>query len=79
LRAATLGVPAIDPHETLTAREVLQLTAEGKTGGEIATRLHINQRSIENHRANLMRKPGLKNQSELVRYVLRRGLIRLEE
>jgi two-component system, NarL family, response regulator NreC len=70
-----------DPHETLTAREreVLQLAAEGKTGAEIAARLHISQRTVENHRANLMRKLGLKNQSELVRYALRRGLIPLEE
>ncbi len=71
----------LDPHETLTAREreVLQLAAEGKTGAEIAARLHISQRTVENHRANLMRKLGLKNQSELVRYALRRGLIPLEE
>jgi two-component system, NarL family, response regulator NreC len=71
----------IDPHETLTAREreVLHLAAEGKTGGEIAARLHISQRTVENHRANVMRKLGLKNQSELVRYALRRGLIPLEE
>ena len=71
----------LDPHETLTAREreVLQLAAEGKTGGEIAARLHISQRTVENHRANVMRKLGLKNQSELVRYAVRRGLIPLEE
>jgi two-component system, NarL family, response regulator NreC len=70
-----------DPHETLTAREreVLQLAAEGKTATEIAARLHISQRTVENHRANLMRKLGLKNQSELVRYAVRRGLISLEE
>jgi DNA-binding NarL/FixJ family response regulator len=72
---------ALDPHETLTAREreVLQLAAEGKTGAEIAARLHISQRTVENHRANLMRKLGLKNQSELVRHAVRRGLIPLEE
>jgi len=71
----------LDPHETLTAREreVLQLAAEGKTGAEIAARLHISQRTVENHRASLMRKLGLKNQSELVRYAVRRGLISLEE
>jgi two-component system, NarL family, response regulator NreC len=70
----------IDPHETLTAREreVLQLAAEGKTSGEIAARLHISHRTVENHRANVMRKLGLKNQSELVCYALRRGLIPLE-
>ena len=48
-------------------------------GAEIAARLHISQRTVENHRASLMRKLGLKNQSELVRYALRRGLISLEE
>jgi two-component system response regulator NreC len=70
----------IDPHETLTAREreVLQLAAEGKTSGEIAARLHISHRTVENHRANVMRKLGLKNQSELVCYALRRELIPLE-
>jgi two-component system, NarL family, response regulator NreC len=71
----------LDPHETLSAREreVLQLAAEGKTSAETAARLHISHRTVENHRASLMRKLGLKNQSELVRYALRRGLIPLEE
>lgn len=70
-----------DPHETLTAREreVLQLAAEGRTNPEIAARLHISQRTVENHRANLMRKLGLQNQSELVRHAVRHGLIPLDE
>jgi two-component system response regulator NreC len=71
----------IDLHETLTdrEREVLQLTAEGNAAAEVASRLHISQRTVENHRANFMRKLGLKNQIDLVRYALRRGLISLEE
>jgi DNA-binding NarL/FixJ family response regulator len=71
----------LDPHETLTPREreVLQLAAEGKTSSETAARLHVSHRTVENHRANLMRKLGLQNQSELVRYALRRRLIPLEE
>jgi two-component system response regulator NreC len=70
-----------DPHETLTAREreVLQLTAEGKTSSEIALRLHISSRTVENHRAHLMRKLGLENQTELVRHALRHGLIALDK
>jgi two-component system response regulator NreC len=70
-----------DPHETLTPREreVLQLAAEGKTNPEIAAHLHISPRTVENHRARLMRKLGLQNQSDLVRHALRRGLIALEE
>ena len=58
-----------DPHDTLTAREreVLQLAAEGKTSSEIAARLHISHRTVENHRSHLMQKLGLQNQTELVR------------
>jgi two-component system, NarL family, response regulator NreC len=70
-----------DAHETLTTREreVLHLAAEGKTSTQIAAFLHISCRTVENHRANLMHKLGVKNQSELVRYAVRRGLIPLEE
>ncbi len=72
---------AFEPHETLTLREgeVLQMVAEGKTNAEIAKRLHISTRTVENHRTNLMHKLGLRNQSELVRHALRHGLISLDE
>jgi DNA-binding NarL/FixJ family response regulator len=68
---------AADPFETLTAREreVLRLTAEGLSGAECSQRLHISPRTVETHRANLMRKLGLRNQRELVRYALERGLL----
>jgi two-component system, NarL family, response regulator NreC len=71
----------LDPHETLTPRqrEVLQLAAEGKTNAEIAERLNISQRTVENHRASLMQRLGLQNQSELIRYAIRHGLIPLDE
>lgn len=70
-----------DPHETLTPRqrEVLQLAAEGKTNPEIAARLNISQRTVENHRATSMQKLGLQNQTELVRHAIRHGLIPLHE
>jgi DNA-binding NarL/FixJ family response regulator len=66
-----------DPHETLTAREreVLQLAAEGKTSSDIAARLHISHRTVENHRTHLMQKLGLQNQTELVRYALQREML----
>jgi DNA-binding NarL/FixJ family response regulator len=71
----------IDLHETLTPRqrEVLQLAAEGKTNAEIAARLSISQRTVENHRATLMQRLGLQNQTELVRHAIRHGLIRSDE
>jgi DNA-binding NarL/FixJ family response regulator len=64
-----------DPYHTLTARErvVLQLTAEGHSGTDIAERLFISPRTVETHRANLMRKLKVRNQKELVRYALQRG------
>jgi DNA-binding NarL/FixJ family response regulator len=70
-----------DPHETLTPRqrEVLQLAAEGKTCAEIAARLNISPRTVENHRATLMQRLGLQNQTELVRHAMRHGLIPTED
>jgi DNA-binding NarL/FixJ family response regulator len=70
----------LDPYETLTAREreVLHLAAEGRSNPEISSRLYISPRTVEAHRAHLMRKLGLKNQAELIRYAIRRGIVPLE-
>jgi two-component system response regulator NreC len=72
---------ADDPHELLTPRErqVLQLAAEGWTCPEIGARLHLSERTVERHRANLMRKLGLRTQTDLVRYALRRGILLPDE
>lgn len=66
-----------DRYETLTTREreIMQLIAEGYTSPQIADRLFISSRTVDTHRANLMAKLGLRNQAELVRYALQRGLI----
>lgn len=70
----------LDLYDTLTAREreVLHLAAEGMTSAEVSARLFISPRTVEIHRAHLMRKLGLKNQTELVRYALRRGILPLD-
>ena len=52
---------------------MFQLTAEGHSGGDVAERLFISPRTVESHRANLMRKLGLRNHKELIRYAARRG------
>jgi DNA-binding NarL/FixJ family response regulator len=67
----------LDPYETLTfrEREVLHLAAEGHTSGEIGVQLSISSRTAEAHRTNAMRKLGLHNQTDLVRYALRRGIL----
>ena len=71
---------ALDPYETLTAREreVLHLAAEGHNNAEIADRLFISRRTVETHRANLMRKLGLRSQTDLIRYALQRGILPME-
>jgi DNA-binding NarL/FixJ family response regulator len=66
-----------DAYERLTPREreVLQLAAEGHSNAEIAARLSISPRTAETHRGNLMRKLGLQNQTALIRYALRKGVL----
>lgn len=75
-RKASLEVP-MDAYETLSdrEREVLQLTAEGLSSTQIAERLFISARTVETHRINLMRKLGLHNQTEMIRYAVRRGIV----
>jgi two-component system response regulator NreC len=64
--------------ESLTPREqeVLELLAEGLSNEEIAERLVISRHTVARHRENLMRKLGLHNRSELVKYAIRKGIIR---
>jgi DNA-binding NarL/FixJ family response regulator len=68
-------------NEKLTNREheVLQLTAEGLTSAEAASRLSISPRTVEMHRANIMQKLGLRNQTDLLRYALKTGILSLED
>jgi two-component system response regulator NreC len=62
----------------LTPREqqVLALLAEGKTNDEIADTLTISHHTVARHRENLMSKLGLHSRSDLVRYAIRKGLIK---
>jgi DNA-binding NarL/FixJ family response regulator len=71
----------LDKYETLTTREreVLQLSAEGHTNGEIAVRLNISVRTAETHRSRLMHKLGVHTQADLIRYALRRGIIAIDK
>jgi two-component system, NarL family, response regulator NreC len=70
----------IDPYETLTAREreVLQLVAESHSNPEMAALLSISPRTAETHRAHVMHKLGLQNQTDVIRYCLQRGIIALD-
>ena len=66
-----------DGDEDLTPREeeIVKLVAEANTTKQIAEILHLSEKTVENHRANAMRKLGMRDRVELVRYAIRRGLI----
>jgi DNA-binding NarL/FixJ family response regulator len=79
VRAVERGDPFPRPEmqRTLTPREeeIVKLVAEAHTSKEIAEILHLSEKTVENHRANAMRKLGMRDRVELVRYAIRRGLI----
>ena len=64
------------PHHVLTDREfeVFRQLVAGGSVTEIATRLNVSVKTVSTHKANLLQKLGLQNQSELVRYAMRHGL-----
>lgn len=66
-----------DPYESLTSRErlVLQLAAAGLNNKEIGDKLFVSPRTVETHRGHFMNKLGLRTQTELVRFAIRKGLI----
>jgi len=65
------------PREPLTPREqeVVKLIAEAHTNAQIAAVLHLSEKTVESHRANVLRKLGMRDRVELVRYAIRRGLV----
>lgn len=69
-----------DLYETLTdrEREVLQMASESMTNAEIARRLSLSPRTVELHRSRMMNKLGLHNQTDLIRYAVKRGILPLD-
>jgi DNA-binding NarL/FixJ family response regulator len=65
------------PSDTLTPRErqVLKLVAEGVTSKSIADMLNISKRTVEHHRANLMRKLNINKVADLIKYAIRKGYV----
>ena len=59
-------------------REVLKLVAEGYSGTEIAEQLVISPKTVDTYRERIMQKLGLRHRYELVRYALRKGMLKAE-
>jgi len=68
------GYDALTPRE----QEVVILVAEGLSIKQTADRLFISPKTVENHRANIMRKLGLQSTIELIRYAAKIGLIDID-
>jgi DNA-binding NarL/FixJ family response regulator len=66
--------PALQPLSD-RERDVLQLLALGYTNQEIGKKLYISVRTVDTHRAHIMRKLGLETRAELVLFALANGLI----
>jgi DNA-binding NarL/FixJ family response regulator len=64
------GIPSLTRRE----KEILHYVVKGCTTPEIAKSLFLSQRTIKNHRFNLMQKLDVKNSAELVRIALQAGL-----
>jgi DNA-binding NarL/FixJ family response regulator len=60
---------------TTREREIIQLLAEGSSNKEVADKLGISVKTVETHRAAIMRKLGLHSIGELVRYAIRNHII----
>jgi DNA-binding NarL/FixJ family response regulator len=67
----------LDAYETLTdrEREVLQLVAEGHKSTVIASRLSISPRTVEAHRASVMRKMGFSTLVDVILFAIARGIL----
>jgi DNA-binding NarL/FixJ family response regulator len=60
-------------------RQVLQLTAEGYSSRAIGEKLDLSPKSIETYRTRLMEKLNLSDRPSLVRYALRKGLLKIDD
>lgn len=68
---AVSPIAAVTPRE----RQVLHLVADGLTNAEIARRLSISAKTVDNHRTRLMAKLGVSSSAQLVALALREGLL----
>ena len=71
----TKAPPKLEPSTPLSPREteVLRLIAWGNTNKEIASRLDLSVKTVEAHKANGMRKLGMRGRIDIVRYALLQG------
>jgi len=74
---ALMNSPMRVDHEELTVREkqVVTMVAEGLKSKDVAKLLSISIRTVEHHRANVMKKTGIKSTADLIKYAIQKGYI----
>ncbi len=78
LKHASSPEKVLEKKDELSSRqkEVLQLIAEGNSTREIAEKLFISIKTVETHRSQIMKKLDIKDIPGLVRYAMKRGIIK---
>lgn len=73
--------PAASPFKNLTKREkqILSLVVDGYTSKAMAAKLNLSPRTVDHHRANLLKKFDMKNSVDLVNFAIRNGYVALED
>ncbi len=76
----TLQESQVEAEPLLSEREmeVLPLICQGLSNQEIADKLFISKRTVDNHRANILEKSGCKNTAGMVVWAIKNGLVELE-
>ena len=75
------GPHEADPNDALPDREkqVLKMVAEGRSNKEVADLLGISVKTAMSHREHIMEKLDLHSRTELIRFAIRQGIIRVED
>ena len=60
-------------------KEIIELCRAGLLSKEIAQRLNISSRTVDNHKSNIFKKLGINNTLEMVQYAIKNGIIRVED
>lgn len=60
---------------SMREREVMKLLSEGRPNRDVAKMLHISPRTVDSHRANIMKKLGITSNAELVQMAIKYGVV----
>lgn len=73
------GQPRKEADQVLTIREIeiVKLFAEGNSSTEIATILSISNRTVQVHKANIFKKLGINNNTQLIKYAIRNNILKM--